>query len=245
MLNVDTTLPEVETVSPPEDSVHRDNIRVYGTAGDNYELADVDISLRPHDKFFYSVPGAIQGMYFDVKGLGATYFDVGLGLSLFNDNVRLQFQFGLAPNDGISYALSMGDFHAPLVEGGRYPGQVYGIKLMANIFNLPFAYLFGLDWAFYSMNFAVGANFSWFTMDDWREPKYMGAVVGQWDIANVNFQYFKPNWKYFRNYALYLEPEAWFTSTDVDMYTDPNTGEEIKIPKVVFRMTVGMRINWF
>jgi len=232
MLNVDTTLPEVETVSPPEDSVHRDNIRVYGTAGDNYELADVDISLRPHDKFFYSVPGAIKGMYFDVKGLGATYFDVGLGLSFFDDNVRLQAQFGIAPPDGINFALSGSKLHVPLAEGGRYVGYVYGIKLLANIYHLPFAYLFGLDWAFYSMNVAVGANFSLFTMDDWRSQLFMGAIVAQWDVANINFQYFKPNWKYFRNYALYLEPELWFASSDVSA-------------DIIFRMTIGLRINWF
>ena len=237
MLNVDTTLPEVETVSPPEDSVHRDNIHVFGTAGDNYELADVEISLRPHDKFFYSVPGAIQGMYFDVKGLGATWFDVGLGLSLFNDNVRLQFQFGLAPEDGVNAG--------PFADGGRFVGQVYGIKLLANIYHLPFAYLFGLDWAFYSMNFALGANFSWFTMDTWRSPLYMGAVIGQWDIANINFQYFRPDWKYFRNYALYLEPELWFASSDADKYINPRTGKEETLPKIIFRMTVGIRINWF
>jgi hypothetical protein len=249
MLNVDTTLPQVETVSPPEDSLHRDNIRVFGTAGDNYELADVDISLRPHDKFFYSVPGAIKGMYFDVKGLGATWFDVGLGLSLFNDNVRLQFQFGLAPGDGTNIALSGGNLYIPVAEGGRYPGQVYGIKLLANIFNLPFAYLFGLDWAFYSMNVALGANFSYFTMAEWQQQdgmgKFMGAVVAQWDVANVNMQFFNPNWKYFRNYALYLEPEVWFTSTDAETYMNPKTMQEEKIAKIVFRMTIGMRINWF
>jgi len=230
MLNVDTTLPQVETVSPPEDSVHRDNIHVFGTASDNYELADVEIKLRPHDKFFYSVPGAIKGMYFDIKGLGATYFDVGLGLSFFNDNVRLQFQFGIAPDDGINYSIPVVDI--PVAEGGRFVGYVYGVKLLANIYHLPFAYLFGLDWAFYSMNFALGANFSYFTMDDWRTPKFMGAIMGQWDIANINFQYFRPNWRYFRNYALYLEPELWFISSDV--------AAEMK-----FRMTIGMRINWF
>jgi hypothetical protein len=109
---------------------------------------------------------------------------------------------------------------------------VYGIKLLANIYHLPFAYLFGLDWAFYSMNFALGANFSYITMDEWRTPKYMGAIMGQWDIANVNFQFFNPKWKYFRNYALYMEPELWYATSDV--------GAEI-IPRV----TVGMRINWF
>ena len=227
MLHVDTTLPDIETISPPENSTHRDNVYVYGTAGDNYELANVNISLRPHDKFFYSVPGPIQGLYFDVKGFGATYFDVGLGLSLFDNNVRLQVQWGMTPGDG--------KYRQNLVEGGRFVGDisgVYGLKLLANIFYLPFDYLFGLDWGFYSMNFAVGANFSYFTMDDWRKGLFMGAIVGQWDIINVNFQFFKPNWKYFRNYALYLEPELWFASSDVKAET-------------IFRMTVGMRINWF
>jgi len=224
MLVVDTTLPQVETLSPAEDSVHRDNIQIYGTAGDNYELANVDISLRPGDKFFYSVPGAIKGLYFDVKALGATYFDVGLGLSLFNDNVRLQVQFGITPPDGMKYRT--------LVEGGRYVGYVYGVKLLANIFHLPFSYLFGLDWAFYSMNFAIGANFSLFTMDEWRSPLFMGAIVAQWDIANINMQHFFPKWKYFRNFALYVEPELWFASSDVNA-------------EVIFRMTVGFRLNWF
>jgi hypothetical protein len=225
MVYVDTTIPQVETISPPEDSTHRDNIITFGTAGDNYELANVDVSLRPHDKFFYSVPGPLQGMYFDVKGLGATYFDVGLGLSLFDDNVRFQFQYGLAPADGES---------GPMHSGGRFVGHVVGIKLLANIFSLPFAYLFGLDWAFYKMNFAVGANFSYFLMDDWRSPLFMGAIVGQWDIANINFRFFRPDWKYFRNYALYMEPELWFASTDVQ-------GVEKLIPRVTF----GLRINWF
>ncbi|MDR2718039.1 MAG: hypothetical protein LBB89_08250 [Treponema sp.] len=223
MVYVDTTIPQVETISPPEDSVHRDNIAVYGTASDNYELANVDLSLRPGDKFFYSVPGAIRGMYFDVKGFGATYVDVGLGLSFFNDNVRFQAQFGITPVDGTDTAFSI---------GGRYVGSVYGIKLLANIFYLPFAWLFGLDWAFYSMNFALGANFSYFTMDDYRSPLFMGAVVAQWDIANINMQYFYPTWKYFRNYALYLEPELWFASSDIKA-------------GIIFRMTVGMRLNWF
>jgi len=223
MLYVDTTLPQVETISPPEDSVHRDNIEVYGTASDNYELANVDVSLRPGDKFFYSVPPAIRGMYFDVKAMGATYFDVGLGLSFFNDNVRVQAQFGIAPVEGTNTAFSI---------GGRYVGSVYGIKLLANIFYLPFAWLFGLDWAFYSMNFALGANFSFFTMDEVRSSLFIGAVLAQWDIANINMQYFYPTWRYFRNFALYVEPELWFASSDIKA-------------DIIFRVTVGLRLNWF
>jgi hypothetical protein len=225
LLNVDTTEPQVETISPPENSAHRDDILVYGTAGDNYQLADVDISLRPGHKILYEVPAAIKGLYFDTKAFGATYFDVGIGLSLFNNNVRLQGQFGIAPPDGPETTFT---------SGGRFEGSVYGIKLLANIFHLPFEFLFGPDWGFYSMNLAVGANFSYFGMDEVREPAFMGAVLAQLDLVNIDFQFFNPNWKYFRKYALYLEPELWFASTDIK-----------DIEKIIFRWTVGMRINWF
>jgi hypothetical protein len=225
LLHVDTTPPRVAALSPPEDSRHRDEIMVFGTAGDNVEIADINIGLRPRNKFWYSVPPAIQGLYFDIKGLGATYFDVGMGLSLFDDNVRFQFQFGLAPEDGVSN---------PIAQGGRFPGNVFGIKLMANIFRMPFDFLFGPDWAFYSMNLAIGANFSLFTMDEKRTDVFMGAILGQIDLANVDLSFFNPKWTRFRNYALYLGPELWFTTTDVQ---GPNQTE--------FRMTVGVRVNVF
>jgi len=230
IVNVDTTLPLVETLSPMEKTRHRDELAVYGTAGDNLDLVSVDISLRPDHKIFYSVPPALRGMYFDLKGFGATYFDQGVGLSLFNDNVRLQVQYGLAPK--IETRTNIPGTGQPVVWGGRYVGSVFGVKLLANIFHLPFAYFFGLDWAFYSMNIAVGANFSWFTMDDWRTPLFMGAIVAQWDVANINMQYFYPQWKYFRNFAIYVEPELWFASSDVSA-------------EVIPRITFGVRYNWF
>jgi hypothetical protein len=159
-------------------------------------------------------------------------FDVGMGLSFFDDNVRFQGQWGRAPRE---------DQDVPgFIEAGRFTGDVFGIKLMANIFNLPFAFFFCSDWIFYSMNIAIGANFSWFSMTDddpdilSRAPVYMGAIVGQIDLANINFTYFNPKWTRFRNYALYLEPELWFTTTDV---RGPAQSE--------FRLTVGLRINVF
>jgi hypothetical protein len=45
-------------------------------------------------------------------------------------------------------------------------------------------------------------------------------------------QHFYPTWRYFRNFAIYVEPELWFASSDVNAET-------------IFRMTVGMRLNWF
>jgi hypothetical protein len=126
------------------------------------------------------------------------------------------------------------DVQSLFASGGRFNGNVYGVKLLANIFSLPFSYLFGLDWSFYSMNLALGANFSYFGMDETREPAFMGAVLAQWDVANMDFRFFDPKWKYFRKYALYLEPELWFASTDV-----------LGIEKTIFRISIGMRVNCF
>jgi hypothetical protein len=219
LLTVDTNPPQVATLSPPEDSTHRDDILVYGTAGDDFELDSVEVSLRPGDKAGYSVPQFIQGLYLDAHALGATYADAGLGLSFFKDNVRLQVQFGIAPEqfDG---------------ETGRIVGYAIGGKIIANVFYLPFDYYFGPDWSFYSMSFSLGANFTYFTMDKDREAMLMGAIIGQWTFANLDMSKIYPNWKIFKNFAFYLEPELWFISSDVDAET-------------VFRATVGLRTNIF
>jgi hypothetical protein len=223
LLYVDPVSPEVETLSPMEGTSHRETLSIHGTARDNLELSNVNITLRPFDKFFYSVPPVLRGMYFDFKVLGATYFDTGIGISLFNENVRFQGQFGMAPP---------GTVQTDFVSGGRYTGNVLGIKLLANIAYLPFDYFFGPDLAFYSMNFALGANFSYFGMDQLRSPVFMGAVIGQWDIANIDMQFFYPKWKYFRRLALYAQPEFWFASSDVDA-------------GIIFRVGIGIRVNWF
>jgi len=228
MLYVDTTPPYVQTFTPSEGTAFRENILVYGIAGvtsENNDLAAVDVSLRTGDKMLYSVPGFLQGAFVDFKVFGATYFDVGFGLSFFDDNVRLQAQFGITPP---------AHRQSTFVTGGRYTGSVIGIRLLANIFNLPFSWFLGPDWSFFSMNIAVGANFSWFSMNDphQRSSLFMSAVIAQWDFANINMQAIFPDWRFFRNFALYLQPELWFASSDIQ-------GEAI------FRMSIGLRTNIF
>jgi len=239
LLFVDAERPEVEVVSPAEKSIHRDEIKVYGAAEDNFELTDVNISLRPYDKFWYSVPEAIRGLYFDVKGLGATYFDVGVGLSFFGNNVRFQGQWGIAPP---MYASSF------IEDGGRYVGNVWGIKLVANILDIPFDWLFkDRDWVFYKMKVGVGANFSWFEMDDWRNVNYdglwMGAALAQIDLMCADWQYAYSTWKYFHIMSLYLQPECWFASTDA--ITTTVNGVTQTIPKTIWRFCIGIRLNVF
>ena len=86
------------------------------------------------------------------------------------------------------------------------------------------------------MNIALGANFSYFGMDVNQDPVFMGAVLGQWDVANIDMQFFYPNWRYFRRFIVYLQPELWFASTDV---------RTSQAPTEIFRMGVGIRVNWF
>jgi hypothetical protein len=223
MLTVDSLAPHVETLEPIEDSTHRDNLLVYGSAEDEFEIDSVTVRLRPGDKAGYAVPRFIQGLYFDTNFLGATTADFGLGLSFFDDNVKFQFQAGFAPSRD-----------TPTGEKGRFVGMVFGIKLLANIFYLPFDYFFGRDWAFFSMSVALGANFSYFTMDpdNGRPPLYMGAVLGQWEFARMDMSHFFPNWKYLKIFSLYTEPILWFASSDINAAP-------------IFRITLGTRITIF
>jgi hypothetical protein len=223
ILTVDTNAPRVETFEPVEDSTHRDNILVYGAASDDYELDAVEVSLRPGDKAGYSVPGFIQGLYLDTNILGATWIDVGLGLSFFKDNVKLQTQVGLAP-----------DIDPLTGQTGRFIGTVWGMKLLANIFYLPFDFFLGPDWSFFSMSLALGANFSYFTMNpnSGRDPLIMGAVLGQWEFVRADLSQFFPRWRVFKTLSLYVEPIFWFASSDVN--AEP-----------IFRCTFGARVNIF
>jgi hypothetical protein len=229
LLTIDNDPPQLRTLEPPEDSYHRDSMLVYGTAFDQYEFDYINIQLRPGDKRLYEMPGFIQGLYFETAFLGATYASVAAGLTFFEDNVKLQFQAGLAPNNP-----------------SRYPGTVFGMKLLANIYNLKFEYLFGPDWSYFSTSWALGANFSYFSMTDTHiggssggaevsntyssEAQVLGAILAQWEILKVRI----PQIKFFRTYSVYMEPALWFTTSDV-------AGAE----RFKFRISFGLRVGLF
>jgi hypothetical protein len=212
LLTVDTNPPLVKTVEPVENSTHRDTFTAYGAASDDYDIDSVEISLRPGDKAGYAVPQFIQGLYTDIHFFGATPVEYGLGLSFFEDNVKIQFQFGQA------------------VPETRFTGNVMGVKLLANIFYLPFGFYLGPDWEFLSMSFALGANFSIFTMEEGDPLVFMGAVLGQLEFVRVDVSHFFPKWKYFKNFSLYAEPIVWFASSDVSA-------------EAIFRISLGARIS--
>jgi hypothetical protein len=118
---------------------------------------------------------------------------VGLGLTFFDDNVKLQAQVGNAP-------------------AGRFSGTLVGGKLLANVARLPFSYFFGPDLDFLSASLAVGANFSYFADVD----LVVGGIVGQLEFPIVD----NDAWRVFNRYSLYTEAQLWFISSDVEGGTE-------------------------
>ena len=198
ILTVDTRLPVVNTLGPPENSSHRSEILVYGSASDDFDMDSVEVSLRPGDKNLYAVPGFIQGLYFDASALGGLQFSLGMGLTFFDDNVKLQVNAARAP------------------PGDRYSGWAFGGKVLANVYTKNLSEWFGPDWEFYTTSLTVGAHFSYFLMDEGRVPMVIGQLIGQWEMIKADLKYFFPKWEYFKTISLYMEPGIWFAPSDVD-----------------------------
>lgn len=202
MVQVDTRAPRLTVIQPEDGGRYNEAIQLTGTAADSFGLQEVAVALRQGDKSRYTVPKFIQGMYLDSHFMGATYADAGLGLTFFDDNVKLQLQIGMSPS-------------------GRFSGLVIGSKLLANIATLPFGYLFGPSWDFFSMSLALGANFSYFTMSEdtvsfTDSGLVLGAMIAQFEFARFQIA----SWRMFNTYSLYTEAQLWFISSDVSGGTE-------------------------
>ena len=192
---LDSAAPSISLNTPDEGVTANEALLVTGRAADENGSPDVAVILRPGDKSRYSVPAFIQGLYLDVHVLGATTFDVGAGLTFFDDNVKLQAQIGTSPV-------------------GRFFGTVMGAKLLANVATLPISYLFGPDWDFLSLSVAVGANFSYFTMSEGFSPDglVLGGMVGQIEFPTFAFA----RRTVLNKLSFYTEGQLWFISSDVN-----------------------------
>lgn len=196
-LEIDKTPPKVSLDSSMEGKSYNNSILLLGSASDNTDVKDILYLLRAGDKNSYEIPSFIQGLYLDMHALGATYGELGAGLTFFDDNVKLQFQVGLAPP-------------------GRFSGIVLGGKLLANIVTVPYSFLFGPDWQNFSMAAAVGATFSYFTMSDngfslSGQGVVLGSIIGQMELI----KYTIPDLSMFNTYSLYIEGSLWFISSDI------------------------------
>ncbi|MFP3041722.1 neuraminidase [Treponema primitia] len=221
VVTIDLDPPELKTLDPEEDSFHRDTLYVYGTAGEEYSFDSIMINLRPGDKMLYMIPPIIQGLYIDVTAFQYTWVSGGLGITFFDNNVKLQVQAGQSPD---------------VINGqnARYPGFVIGTKLIAGLYNLPFRYVFGPDWEMFSMTWSLGANFSYTSMGGGvkgNEPQVLAAFLGQWEVARFSF----PEMKAFSSYAFFVEPAVWFTPLVQGLQAD----------RFMFRLGFGLRMNVF
>jgi hypothetical protein len=218
LLIVDTELPLVTTIGPDENSAHRTAINVFGSTRDGYEMESVEVSLRPGNKIGYSVPGFIQGLYLDTSFLGSVNWTTGLGLTFFDDNVKVQVNVSNVPP-------------------GRYSGWAFGGKILANIYNKNIGDWFGLDWMFWRSSIVIGAHFSYFLMEEGENPLWMSEFLGQWEVIKADMSYFFPKWKYFKSLSFYTELGVWFAPSDVTY--DPNAWRVR--PTIAF----GGRVNLF
>jgi hypothetical protein len=265
LVQVDKTPPVIRLISPEAGSRYNEEIRYSASASDDVELVSLTYHLRKGDKSMYEVPGFLQGLYFEatippfVRQLiangeelpsdhwsnfligGATYVDFGIGLSFFDDNVKIQGQYGFLFQD--QWNALGGDPTAPV----RYGGHVIGLKLLASIYTLPFITVWGPDFEWLYANLAVGANFSYFdafstenpvfpgtTYTQSGSPTWMSALLVQLEFPKVSI----PKRKNFRTFSLFTEGQLWFVPTDVDAAAND-------VPVMVPHVIMGVRLYIF
>ena len=148
-----------------------------------------------------------------------------MGLTFFDDNVKLQLQWG-------QFTQAQREIFSQTQL--RYGGDVFGIKLLANIAYIPFRSFLGPDWDWLSMGFALGANFSLFTETASGKPQMLSAVLAQIEFPRVTFR----KAKCFRTLSLYSEFQLWFIPSDV-------TGGTVDVQNMVFQFSEGLRVNIF
>lgn len=269
LVQVDKTPPVIKLISPEMGGRYNNEIIYSASAFDDIELVSLDYHLRKGDKNLYGVPGFLQGLYLEafippfirqllVKGEkinkdkdwtrflagGATYMDVGLGLSFFDDNVKVQFSYGFLKQNHYESLGGTGQV--------RYGGDVIGIKMLANLYRLPFGSFAGPDWEWLSMTFAVGANFSYFNVGNKLniseterqgkdvyytqsgKPTWMSALLLQIEFPRVTIA----KAKYLRTFSIFWEGQLWFVPTDVDAKAND-------LPVVLPKIVVGFRLYIF
>lgn len=226
IIQIDNTSPKIRLISPSNGGRYNQELVFSGLSSDDVGLKDVALTLRKGDKASYEVPSFIQGLYLDWHFWGATLFDIGVGLTFFDDVVKVQFQWGQFTQEQRNM-FSKTDL--------RYGGDnVMGIKILANIANIPFSYFFGRDFEWLSANVALGAQFTRFNESGSGEAQILSAILAQLEFPKVTF----PNMKCFSSLSLYTEFALWFIPTDV-----ASTGVDIK--NIVPQLAEGIRLSVF
>lgn len=237
IVQIDRTLPDVRLISPGAGGHYNQLLRFEGLSSDDVELDDVTLYLRRGDRSAYEVPKFIQGLYFDANVWGATLWSAGVGLTAFDDAVKLQVSFGQftqKQRDFVSGVLGR-DF-----TNMRYGGPVVvSGKVIAQIGYIPFNYFFGHDFDWLSATISIGANFSYFSEsgasraagEKWAKSILTAALM-QIEFPRMTFA----DNKYFKTWAVYVEPSLWFIPSDV---------VSAKIQTLVPTFAIGFRTSVF
>ena len=229
IVSVDKTAPKVRLITPTEGGIYNEAIIYAGFTSDNVNVASVNMALRKGDKFLYEVPKAFRGLHFELGLLGATLWNMGFGLSFFDSNVKIQLHYGQMLSSQWNAVGS-----TEVNQTKRYGGHVFSTKILANIFELPFASFAGPDFAWLYMTGALGANFSIFTETQSKKAQVLSAMIAQLEFPRVKLS--KKKVKYFNSFAFYTEGQLWFIPTDV---TGPAT------ISVLPRISIGFRAEVF
>ena len=197
---LDKTPPEVHVLWPTEGGRYNGLLQLEGTAHDQNGMASVGMALRKGDKANYEVPSFVQGLFVDGQMLGATTWQSGIGLSFFGDNVKLEAVYGQAPDIDATTGLPESFF-----------GDVFGGKLIANVFYLPAKSILGPDWSFLSASLGLGAGFQYFTETQSGSGLVVGSVFAQLEFPKITFS----QMSVFKKISFYTEYEAWILSSIV------------------------------
>ena len=229
LVKVDKTLPEIVVISPMEGAKYNNEMEFIGLAQDDTELKNVKIELRKGDKFFYGVPKFIQGLHFELGFWGASLWNMGVGLSFFDQNVKLQLHYG---------QFTQGQRNVVLKEGAdlvRYGGHIFSMKILANVFSYGFGYHFPNATPLY-IAAALGAQFSLFTETQSGKPQVLSSLLMQLEFPRIKL----PKGKYFRSFSFFTEGQLWFVPTDV---SSKNSQSAIK--SIVPHLACGIRVDVF
>lgn len=226
IIQIDNTSPKIRLISPSQGGRYNQELLFSGLTSDDIGLKNVKLSLRKGDKASYEVPSFIQGLYLDWHFWGATLFDIGVGLTFFDDAVKLQFQWG-------QFTQTQRDMFSGT--SLRYGGDsIMGVKILANVVRIPFSYFLGHDWEWLSASAAVGAQFSYFNDSGSGEGQILSALLAQVEFPKVTFS----KMKMFSSFSAYSEVSVWFIPSDV-------TGGNVDIEKFVPQFAEGIRVSIF
>ena len=229
IIQIDNTAPSIRLIAPTNGGRYNQVLNASGLSNDDVELENVTVTLRKGDKASYEVPSFIQGLYLDFRFWGESLFAVGAGLTFFDDVVKVQASYGQftqKQRDAVS------DLFKRELSDMRYGGNIFSLKIIANIASVPFSFFLGHDWDWLYAGFAVGAEFAMFSHTNSGKAQILSSLLAQMEFPKVKLQ----NVKMFSSFSLYTEGSLWFIPTDV-------SGANIK--SLIPQIAVGFRTNIF